>query len=144
MTVVPPNFHDLFGDRFQIGHDPAAKTPAEQRDPWMMTLLCENGLIYPHGANRLAVECKGVTGKKLLAMSGITVHQQGDTEWTLLFDLAMADQVFDILKPRKRRTLSEEQKAANVERLKKHRFKKGTQPRRRKPQKDEPGPPEAA
>src|SRR5262249_10805673 len=99
---------------------------------------------YPHGANRLAVECKGVTAKKLLALPGITVHQRGNTDWTLLFDVALAERVFAILKPRKRRKLSGEQKAANAERLKDHRFKKATQPKRRESSNGEPGAPEAA
>jgi hypothetical protein len=144
VTVTPPNLRALFGDRFQIGHDPAAETAAERNDPWMMMLPCENGVIYPHGANRLAVECKTKTAHKLMAISAITVQQHGDTECTLLFNLAMADQVFGIVKPRKRRKLSEEQKAANVERLKDHQFQNGTQPRRRKSSKDEPGAPKAA
>ena len=83
------------------------------------------------------MECKGVTAKKLLTFPGITVHQQGNTDWTLLFDLALADQVFAIVKPRKRRKLSEEQKAANAERLKDHRFKNGTQPYRHQDPKDQ-------
>jgi hypothetical protein len=144
VTVTPPNFQSVFGARYQIGHDPAAKTASEKADPWMMTLPCENGVIYPHGANRLAVECKTKTANKLMAIPTITVHQHGDTEWTLLFDLEMADLVFGIVKPRKRRRLSEEQKAANAERLKHHWFQNGTQPRRRKSSKDEPGAPRAA
>jgi hypothetical protein len=144
MTLTPPNLQSLFGNRFRTEHDPAAKTPSEKADPWMMTLPCQNGDIYPHGADRLAVECKTKTAHKLMAMSGITVHQQGDTEWTLLFDVAMFDAVAAIVKPRRRRRLSEEQKAANVERLKDHRFNNGTQPRRRKSTKDEPGASEAA
>jgi hypothetical protein len=76
--------------------------------------------------------------------AGITVHQHGDIKRTLLFDLAMFDAVAAIVKPRRRRKLSKEQKAANVERLKNCRFKNGTQPRRRKSPNGEPGPSEAA
>ena len=90
----------------------------------MQTLLCQNGVIYPQGANRLAVECKGATATRLMALPGIAVHQQGDTEWTLIFDLAIFDAVAAIVRPKRRRLLSEEQKAANVERLKGYFFKK--------------------
>jgi hypothetical protein len=115
VTATPPNLRALFGDRYRIGYDPAAETAAERNDPWMMTLPCQNGVIYPHGANRLAVECKTQPAHKLMAIPAITVQQQGDAQWTLIFDLEMADLVFGIVKPRKRRKLSEVQKAANAE-----------------------------
>jgi len=126
--MTPPNLQNLFGNRFRVSHDPAARTYAEKQDPWMMTLPCENGVIYPQGTNRLAVECKTSTAGKLLTLQGITVHQKGDREWTLLFDVAMFDAVAAIVKPKKRRLLSQEQKAGNAERLRGFAFKNGTQP----------------
>lgn len=108
----PPNLRELFGDRYRIGHDPAAVTWGERADPWMMTIPCQNGLIYPHGLNLLAVECLGQTARKLVAIPGLTVHQRGDTEWTLLFDVGLFDLVAAVVKPRKRRKWSEEQRQA--------------------------------
>jgi hypothetical protein len=61
-----------------------------------------------------------------------------------LFDLAIFDAVAAILKPKKRRLLAEDQKVANVERLKAFRFKNGTQPNARKTPKDASGPAKAA
>jgi hypothetical protein len=117
--MTPPNLRDLFGDRYRIGHDPAAETYAEKDDPSMQTLLCQNGIIYTHGANRLAVECKTATAKRLAALPGVTRHQQGDTEWTLLFNLAAFDAVAAIVKPRKRRKWSDDKRQA----MRKHLFK---------------------
>jgi len=117
--MTPPNLQNLFGDRYRIDHDPADRTFAEKPDPWMQTLPCRNGLIYAHAANRLAVECKTGTARKLMAVPGVTVHQQGDTECTLLFDLAIFDAVAAIVKPRRRRKWSDEKRQA----MRKHLFK---------------------
>jgi hypothetical protein len=57
MATTPPNLKKLFGDRFRIGHDTAAATVTEKADPWMMTLPCENGVIYPHGPSGLPADC---------------------------------------------------------------------------------------
>jgi hypothetical protein len=106
------NLRERFGDRFRIGHDPAAVTWGEKADPWMMTIPCVNGTIYPHGGSRLAAKCYGPTAKKLLTVAGVTVHQQGDREWTLLFDVSSFNEVAEIMKPRKRRHLSPERARA--------------------------------
>ena len=135
--MTPPNLQALFGARFRIGRDPAAQTCAEKREPWMQTLLCRNGVIYPHGANRLAVECKGATASRLMTLRGITVHQQGDTDWTLTFDPAAFDAVAAIVKPRKRRLQSEEQKVACAARLNPFRYKKRPQSAAHSPKNDE-------
>lgn len=144
MTTTPPNLRDLFGDRFRIGYDPAAATRVARMDPWMQTMPCQNGVIYPYGVNRLAVECKTATARRLTGLPNIIVHQQGDTDWTLLFDLAMFEAVAKIVKPRKRRRLSKEQKAANVEKLKVFQFKNGTQHTAQKRPKDASGPSKVA
>ena len=123
MTKPTLNLKEFFGHRFNVGYDPAAETYAERQNPWMMTLCCMNGVIYPHGSTLLAVECKGTTAKRLMDLPGVTVHQQGDMEWTLLFDVAIFEAVAAIVKPRKRRRLTEDQRAGNVERLKAFRFK---------------------
>ncbi len=52
------NLRERFGDRYRIGHDPAAVTYAERQDRWMQTIPCTGGgvIIYPHGGDLLAVE----------------------------------------------------------------------------------------
>jgi hypothetical protein len=112
MTPTCINLRELFGERFRIGHDEAAATYAEKNDPWMMTILCDNGVIYPHGGSRLAAECYGPTARKLKAIAGVTVHQQGDREWCMLFDVSIFEQVAEVMKPRKRRHLSPERARA--------------------------------
>ena len=48
-------------------------------------------------------------------------HQLGDTEGAFLFDLADLDQVAAVMKPRRRRQMTDAQRTAAVERLKTYR-----------------------
>ena len=127
------NLAERFADRYRISHDEAAGTWKERQDPWMQTILCARGvIIYPHGDNVLAVECDyhGGIARRIAAIPGVRVHQQGgnldprsfDGETTFLFDVSLFGQVAEIVKPRRKRRLSEEQKAAAVERLAGYRF----------------------
>jgi hypothetical protein len=114
--VKRPTCIDLakhFGDKYRIGHDQAAITPSERHNPWMKTVLCRRGTVYPYGGDMLAVEIdyRPSTAKKLAAVPGIIHHQAGDAEQTFLFPLALFNQVAAIVKPRRRRKLSAEQKA---------------------------------
>lgn len=43
-----------FGEEFRIQLDPAAGE--RSTDPWMLTIPCVYGAIYPHGGDRLGVE----------------------------------------------------------------------------------------
>jgi hypothetical protein len=119
------NLRRSFGQRYKIGFDEAAVTWGERADPWMQTLLCQKGVIYPQGGEILAVEIDGrpITAKLVAAISGVTLWQDGDHEKTFLLPVDLFDQVAEVVKPRKRRRLSEEQKTRCVERLAKYRPK---------------------
>lgn len=104
------DFRKRFGSELRIGLDPSAASPT---DPWMLTLKCRFGTIYPHGGDRLAVEVDHHPGiaRQLVALPGVVLHQDGDREKTFLFDAAEFDSVAAIVLPRKRRRLSEDHKA---------------------------------
>jgi hypothetical protein len=113
------NLLEMFGDRFRVSFDPAYDpdhVPRTKLDPWMMQLLCERGVIYPYGGDRLAVEIdsRPQTAKAVGAIPGVVLYQDGSTEKTFLFPLSLFDQVAGIVRPRKRRRLSDEQRAAFV------------------------------
>ncbi len=115
-----PNLRELYGNRFRIGHDPIAVTPSQRKDPWMMTIPCRGGaVIYPHGGDVLAVEIdyRPHLAKRLAAIPGVRLHQCGDGERTFLFPVDLFDQVAELVKPRRRRRLTQEQRAANAGRL---------------------------
>jgi hypothetical protein len=105
----------LCGDKYRIGHDPAAATWGERRDPWIKTVRCRLGTIYPFGEQMLAVEVDRhpSAAKRLAAIPGVRPFQDGDQEKTFIFDVSLFDTVVEIVKPRRRRRchLTEEQKA---------------------------------
>ena len=120
MTVTPPNLCALFGDRFRIGHDPAAKTPTQRSDPWMMQMPCrgQGVTIYPHGEGMLAVQCDNRRFvAKQLADLGLALHQDGEDEKTFVFPVAMFEQVAPIVRPLRRPALTEKQRADKAARM---------------------------
>ena len=110
------NLRESFGGEYRITFDEAyepAHVPIEKRDPWMMQIPCAGrGItIYPYGSTVLAIEVdrRPSIAAKLTALNGLRLHQDGDVERTYLFDLSLFDQVAEIVKPRKRRILTETQ-----------------------------------
>jgi hypothetical protein len=126
------NLNVLFGKRFRISNDSAAITPSERKNPWMMTIPCRRGaVIYPHGGNLLAVELdyRPHMAKRLASIPGVRLHQDGDHERTLLFPVELFLQVAALVKPRRKRRLSPQQKAENARRLALFRKKSAAQSR---------------
>lgn len=113
------NLVELFGKTLRTGWDPAyipdyQSVPKRCRDPWLMTIPCRGGIvIYPYGGNRLAVEIDhhGILAKRVAQIPGVICTQNGEREKTYVFDLSLFDQVAAIVKPKKRRILTPEQRA---------------------------------
>src|SRR5262245_14096623 len=116
---------ETFGDKYRITWDEAAGNA--RSDPWMMQIPCREGItIYPHGGNTLAVELTGHRNlvKRLAALPGLKLWQDGDDEKTFLFDLALFPQVAEIVKPhRLPPPLSDEQREEVRQRLAKYAFR---------------------
>ena len=112
-----------FGHEYKIGHDSAYNADygphARRQDPWLLTILCRHGHIYPHGGTTLAAStnCRGAIARRLMLLSRCEVQQDGEDGVTVLFDLADFDQVAAIILPRRRRRLNEAQRLACTERL---------------------------
>ena len=125
------NLRERFSKRYRIGWDPAYDAKGRHRhllDPWMMTIPCERGTIYPHGGTRLAVEVEGrpITANRLRGLDCTTVIQEGDDFLAVTFDVDDFDRVAQIVLPRRRRQLSE----AERERLRAAGANSRFQPRR--------------
>jgi hypothetical protein len=115
MTCI--NLLAMFGEQYRITFDEAydpTHVPIGRRDPWMMQIPCEGQrvTIYPHGGTALAVEVdrRPSIAAKLQALAGVKLHQDGDIERTFLFDVSLFDQVAQIVKPRRRRRLTDKQR----------------------------------
>jgi hypothetical protein len=116
------NLRERFGTDYRVSFEPAYDARGKHRrnlDPYMMTLSCRFGVIYPHGGDTPAVEVDyhPKVAKLLAALPGVALHQDGDGEKTFLFPVSLFEAVAAIVRPRRRRRpvpLTEEHKAKLV------------------------------
>lgn len=117
------NLRERFGHTYRITYDPAYSArhvPRDKLDPWMMIIPCRAGEIWPHSGTTLAVELegrRGVTVRRLLEIGVCRLYRDADDGATLLFDVADFATVAAIIKPRRRRQVSEANRRAARERM---------------------------
>ena len=116
------NLQERFGSEYRITFDTSYDAHGRRkatRDPWMMQIPCRRGVIYPHGHSRLAVEVdhRPKIAAQLSELHGVRLLQDGDGEKTFLFDVTDFSRVAAIVKPRKRRRWSDEQRRLKAELL---------------------------
>lgn len=125
-----------FGKRFKIGHDPAYAGEYGENgrtaDPWLVLLECRNGHIYPHGGEYLAAATngRGSAARALASLPCVEVLQDGADGINGKFHIRDFAAVAKVMKPRRRRAQSPEQRAASLERLAAFRFQNGGDARR--------------
>ena len=121
MTPTPPNFRDLFGDRYRVRREPAANAHAKTDDPWQMQIPCRGRgvTIYPYGEGLLAVQCDHhrFLARKLTAL-GLRLQQDGDEEKTFVFPVEIFYQVAKIVKPLRRPVLTDKQRTDRATKMK--------------------------
>jgi len=145
MTPICINLRERFGQEYRIGFDEAA---VNGNTPWMQTIPCRFGTIYPHDSDNLAVDVDGHNriAKQVGTIPGIVLRQDGDDEKTFVFPVGLFNQVAAIVEPKRIKRLTDEQKAKLHEAGKPYRFKDGAKeefPERQGPEKPK-GDPEAA
>ena len=107
------NLKERFGGRYRIGRDPSYHVEHGEHgradDPWTMILLCQHGHVYPHGGDLLgaATDKLGGVARALMALPCCTVAQDGDDGVNVTFHVDDFRQVANLLKPRRRRQISE-------------------------------------
>ena len=109
------NLREQFGHRYRITFDPAydpQHRPKDNHDPWMMRIPSERGTILPHGGRLLVVEVerRPVTANRLRRLACTTTIQDGEGFLAATFDVADIDEVAAIVKPRRRRQISEKER----------------------------------
>jgi hypothetical protein len=108
-----PDLRALFGGRYKLGHDPVARTRSEKADPWLLTLPCRFGTVYPYGRDRLAVEMDRhpTKARQVAQIPGVALAQDGDHEQTFVFPVDLFHQVAAVVRPFRRRRVSPVSKA---------------------------------
>jgi hypothetical protein len=117
------NLLELFGKAYRVDFDPAfdpRHVLQDKLDPWMMLLESRLGTIFPHGGNLLAVEVKGRPSvrRKLDALPCCRRCQIGEGYGCWTFPVDCFDKVAAIVKPRRKRAWSDEQRQKAAEQLK--------------------------
>ena len=115
------NFDRFFGDRYRLGYDPACGADSSlKKDPFYRTLECRSGTLSPQGQTTLRLEtpAKSAVPGKIRERLGqrVSIVKLSDVA-IVLFDLAEFESIADLIRPRKKRRLSEAQRAECVERL---------------------------
>jgi hypothetical protein len=128
--------HDLWGrvecinlvehfKQFRLGWGPSyvpeyKHVPKHLRDPWFVQIKCrQDVVIYPAGGTKLSLELNhhNLLAKRIAPIPGVTCSQDGDQEKTFVFDVSLFEQVSAIVKPRRQRTMTREQRQRAIQRL---------------------------
>jgi hypothetical protein len=119
------NLEALFGERFKITWDESRESNRD-RDPWMMQIPCRGrGLMnYPHGGDLLALQCdsRPNIAAMIRRIPGVKLDQDGESEKTFIFAIGVFEQVAAIVKPRRKRQWTEEERQAVAEHLRPFQF----------------------
>lgn len=122
------NLRKTFGRQYKVAHEQSfhAERPEFRaaEEAWLQVILCQSGHIFPWGGDLLAASTAkgGSVAKRLKALPGVEVVQDGADGATVVFPVDRFDEIAQIIKPRRRRRLSPEARARAVERLRKYRF----------------------
>lgn len=114
------NLKQTFGDRYKVTYEEGRYST----DPWLMIIPCQNGHICPWGGEDLAA-CTDYPGRvagRLKRLSFTEVAQDGDDGANVVFHVKHFDQVAEIMKPRKKIRISEEERQKRTERIARYRF----------------------
>ena len=116
MAATPVNLRGRFGRRYKVTHEEAYRHEYGPRarvdDPWLQIIPGQRGHVFPWDDRRLAASTNtsGATATKLKALPLVEVWQDGADGATVLFPADKLDEVADLLKLRRRRYISEQER----------------------------------
>jgi len=117
------NLRERYGDVYRITHDESYHHERTEfrsiEEPWLQVIPGRYASIYPHGGELLAVSTHERTSgrvnqslrRKLLAIPGVEPQQDGGDGIDATFPVEAFDAVAELVKARRRRRLSPEQRA---------------------------------
>ena len=110
--MKPIDLEVEFGRRWRIELDESAG--GRRKDPWMLTVPCRNGHLYPAGPDLIgaATNRAGAIVRKLRAIPGVVVEADGTDGANVVFTRAALRHVARVMKPRSCRKLSPAHAAA--------------------------------
>ena len=119
----------MYGHDYRVSWDPAYDTsgvPRHKLDPWYFVIHGRFGTVYPFGGMCLVCEIDNhnkIARKALENVNGSTLIQDGEYEKAIRFAAEYFPIVADILRLRRRKKLSQEQKEKCSRQLAKFKFR---------------------
>lgn len=115
MTTCP-NLKTIFGDKYKVWTEESAEN---RNDPWGYFIPCLKGTICPWGENLLAActNGRGPKVRQLMYVPSAKLVQDGDDGVNVTFHICDIKPVFEIMGPRTRPQLTDEQRAKLIENL---------------------------
>jgi len=108
------DLQEQFGRRYRIGWEAGGATRYQMPEadrPWLLELRCRYGSVSPHGGALLqAMTDRPRLGTKLRALPCV-LSARGELETVVVFHVKDAAVVFSLLKPYRRRQISEAERA---------------------------------
>jgi hypothetical protein len=123
MGVCVVNLRALFGKQYHISHDESYDAERSEfrtaEEPWLQIIPCKYGHIFPWGGDLLAVSTnrRGAITDRIRSLPFVEVVQDGSDGINATFPLDRFDEVAEIVRPKRRRRLSESQRQASIDRL---------------------------
>ena len=122
------DFDAKFGRRFQVSYEESYYEERGEsgrlKDPWLRIIPCRFGHHFPHGGSYLGASTthRGPVASRLAALPCVRVVQDGDDGINVVFHVKYFDAVAAMMKPRRRRRLTTDQRADRVEGLRSYQF----------------------
>jgi hypothetical protein len=119
-----------FGRQYQIAYEESYEADrgrhARSPEPWLVVIPCQFGHIYPQGGELLAASTnhRGPVANRLASLPCSALVQDGDDGVNVVFHVDDFAAVARVMKPKRRRALSPEKRAQQVERLREYQFKR--------------------
>ena len=126
------NLKTTFGQTYRVTYEESywAERGEHGRadEPWLQIIPCGFGHIYPHGGNLLAVATnnRGQIARRISQLPFVTVVQDGSDGINATFPVKHFEEIAEIVKPRRRRHLSDQHRAKLMASSERHRFRIGT------------------
>lgn len=118
------DLREHFGHKYRVVREESYRAQygpcARVHDLWLWIIPCRYGHIYPFGRDQLAASVDGFprVAERLRRLPVGQIHQDGDRgELTVVFTLEGFPAVAKIIRPRRRRHLSRDQRAKQAAHL---------------------------
>ncbi len=116
MAPTCVNLREHFGDRYKLVYEEsyaaAYGSKAIRDDAWMQIIPGARGHVYPHSEAMLAAttDTSGLMARRLKALPFVQVYTDGSDGVTVLFPPERFEEVADLLRLRRRRRVSDQER----------------------------------